>query len=47
MVKHEHSICKCQRCGLKWKARHPPEKVRACPKCKSYYWREPRKENVQ
>lgn len=37
--KYKH---KCQRCGLEWESYK--KEPRACPRCKSYYWREKRKE---
>jgi len=36
----------CQRCGWNWvsKLGRPP---RTCPRCKSYDWQKPRKEEVK
>ena len=33
--------CKCLKCGLEWES--VVDKPRACPACKSYQWRKPRK----
>jgi predicted Zn-ribbon and HTH transcriptional regulator len=37
--------CKCERCGHEWKSKGTNPKV--CPKCKSPYWNEPRKEKSE
>lgn len=37
--------CVCERCGHEWKSKTVSPKV--CPKCKSPYWNEPKKEKKE
>ena len=36
-------MLKCNKCQYEWLPRQEPEKVKECPKCKSYFWKEPKK----
>lgn len=35
----------CLRCGHIWEPKHPNDKPKVCPKCKSPYWNRPRQKN--
>ncbi len=35
--------CKCERCGYEWTSKQEYEDIVACSKCKSNYWKKPRK----
>jgi predicted Zn-ribbon and HTH transcriptional regulator len=39
------NIITCKKCGLKWTPRKP--EPRTCPKCKSYYYNENKKELIK
>jgi DNA-directed RNA polymerase subunit RPC12/RpoP len=38
---------KCERCGHEWVKRSERKTPIICPKCKSPYWSEPRKEKQE
>lgn len=37
----------CRRCGYAWAPRIDPKEIRCCPKCKSRFWRQTKKNNSE